>query len=604
MRAPAEHTPMSLGAGFPTISHEEWQDRVARALNASRAASDQLDGPAAEAALRTTLDGGLVVDPLYPRSDRPLGVPGRMPFTRGRGLRDPDQPWDVRAFHDDPDPVRGRAAVRDDLENGVTSLWVQVGTDGVAVDDLAEMLADVRFEVTGVLVSSATHQVRAAEALVDLVAGRASVGGNLGVDPIAAALRLGATPDLTSVVDAVDSVAGRAGWRALTIDTGVLHDAGATDVDALAVGVATAVAYLRQLRAQGRPATVLFRQVQWRVRVTADQFLAAAVLRGLRRVWARVGEVCGVPEVDRGAVIHAVTSLRMTTLEDPFTNVLRHTLAAFGATIGGADAVTVLPYDTASGLPESFSRRLARNTQLLLADEANVGRVTDPGGGSWYLEHLTDDLAQAVWSRFQEIERAGGIERAIAAGLVHDWVAAAVTTRDRDVAACRRPVVGTSVFPDPTCAPAERRARVILPGSARALVPRRDAEPFERLRARARAAEPAPVVQVRTLGSRREFGPRLSFVENALAAGGIGVVETPAPVAVIASSPAGYAQHGADAVARVRAEGADRVLIAGPAAQLGDGAAVDGELLAGSDLVAMLEDILDRLGVPASQGSS
>ena len=114
---------------------------------------------------------------------------------------------------------------------------------------------------------------------------------------------------------------------------------------------------------------------------------------------------------DRGVRTHAVTSLRMASREEPFVNVLRGTLATFGASVGGADAVTVLPHDTVAGLPERFSRRLARNTQILLADESNVGRVTDPGGGSWYLESLTDEVAERVWARFQEVERAGGVLR-------------------------------------------------------------------------------------------------------------------------------------------------------------------------------------------------
>ena len=112
----------------------------------------------------------------------------------------------------------------------------------------------------------------------------------------------------------------------------------------------------------------------------------------------------------------------MFTREDPWVNVLRSTLAAFGASVGGADSITVLPYDTVLGLPERLGRRLARNTQILLADESNVGRVTDPGGGSWYLESLTDQLADAVWARFQEVERAGGAVQALADGLLHRWV--------------------------------------------------------------------------------------------------------------------------------------------------------------------------------------
>ena len=216
--------------------------------------------------------------------------------------------------------------------------------------------------------------------------------------------------------------AHRDGWRAITVDARVLHEAGATDVDALAVAVATGVEYLRHLEAAGIPASEAFGQIDLRVGATADQFLTAAALRAVRRVWARVGEACGVVEDQRGVRTHAVTSLRMFTREDPWVNVLRSTLAAFGASVGGADSITVLPYDTVLGLPERLGRRLARNTQILLADESNVGRVTDPGGGSWYLESLTDQVADAVWARFQEVERAGGAVQALADGVLHGWV--------------------------------------------------------------------------------------------------------------------------------------------------------------------------------------
>ena len=126
-----------LAAGFPPQGREEWQRLVAAVLNKGRAEGDRLDGPAAEAALRRHLEGGLDVDALYLRDDRPLGVPGRMPFTRGRALRDTALPWDVRQLHDDPDPAVTRPAVLDDLEHGVTSVWLHVGDDGVAIADLA-----------------------------------------------------------------------------------------------------------------------------------------------------------------------------------------------------------------------------------------------------------------------------------------------------------------------------------------------------------------------------------------------------------------------------------------------------------------------------------
>ena len=451
---------LGLAAGFPARTREDWQGLVAAVLNKSRAEDARLDGPAAEQALRRRLEGGLEVDPLYLRADRPLGVPGAMPFTRGRALRDATLPWDVRQLHDDPDPAATRAAVLDDLEHGVSSVWVHVGADGVAAGDLAEVLADVQLDLAPVAVSSTTDQVGAAAALLEVAGDRSAVSLSLGLDPVGAAARLGTTPDLTPLADLVRAGLARGRSRALTVDGRVLHDAGASEVDALAVAVATGVDYLRHLEAEGIPVAEGFGQVEFRVGASADQFLTAASVRALRRVWARVGEASGVPEAGRGAFTHAVTSLRMFTREDPWVNVLRSTLAAFGASLGGADAITVLPYDSVAGLPERFSRRLARNTQILLADESNVGRVTDPGGGSWYLESLTDQLAHGAWARFQEVERAGGAVRALAGGMLHEWVAAATAERERDVATRSRPVTGVSMFPATDDGVLERRGDI------------------------------------------------------------------------------------------------------------------------------------------------
>ena len=591
----AEQT-MALAAGFPERTREDWQRLVAAVLNQGRADDAVLDGPAAEQALRRDLEGGLEVDALYLRDDRPLGVPGAMPFTRGRSLRDPAVPWDVRQLHDDPDAARSRAAVLDDLEHGVTSVWVHVGDDGIAPGDLPEVLADVRLDLAPVVVSSVTDQAGAALALLDAVGDSPSTGGNLGVDPVAAALRLGTTTDLTTLAPLVRLAEQRPGWRAVTIDARVLHDAGATDVDALAAAVATGVAYLRHLETEGVSSATAFAQTEFRVSATADQFLTAASLRALRRVWGRIGEACGVPEELRGTRTHAVTSLRMFSREDPWVNVLRSTLAAFGASVGGAEAISVLPYDTVAGLPERFSRRLARNTQILLADESNVGRVTDPGGGSWYLESLTDQVAGAVWARFQEIEAAGGVVAALDDGLLHSWVSAATSERARGLATRRTPLTGVSTFPLAGEAPLERRPRRDPGGAGRALPPRRDAAVYEALRDRARALGDRAAVVLRPLGTQRDSGSRQTFVANLLAAGGIAASESGSAVAVIASSRSGYAEHAAQAVADLRAAGAEHVLVAGRASELGDDAGlVDGELYDGTDVVAVLDALLTRL---------
>ena len=603
-QSPVADEGMPLAEGFEPRTREQWQELVAGVLNKRRPEGEHLDGPAAEAALRTALEGGLTVDPLYLREDRPLGVPGAMPFTRGRVLRGADAAWDVRQLHEDPDAARSRAAVLDDLEHGVTSVWVHVGPDGVAAGDLAEVLADVRLDLAPVVLSSWTDQPAAAHALLGLLADGPTAGGNLGLDPLGAAARTGGVPDLAPLADLVRACAARDGWRAVTVDARVLHDAGASVVDALAVAVATGVAYLRHLEDEGITPADAFGHVELRVPATQDQFLTAASLRALRRVWARVGEACGVPEERRGARTHAVTSLRMMTREDPWVNILRSTLAVFGASVGGADAVTVLPHDTTAGLPTRFSRRLARNTQIVLADESNIGRVADPGGGSWYLESLTDDLAAAVWARFQEVEAAGGAVRSLADGLLREWADSATAQRRAAVATRRRPITGVSMFPTLHDLAPDRRPRSRPPAAPGALVPRRDAEDFEALRDRARALGD-PAVVVRTLGPQREHGARLAFVTNLLAAGGITPTEQGAPVAVLASSAAGYAEHGAAAVEELRAAGVEWVLVAGRRSELGEAAdLVDGEVRDGADVVALLDDLLTRLGAPAEGARS
>jgi methylmalonyl-CoA mutase len=593
------HEEMALAAGFEPRTHEDWQELVAGVLNRRRAEGDRLDGRAAEATLRSVLEGGLTTEPLYLREDRPLGVPGAMPYTRGRAVREPGTAWDVRQLHEDPDAARSREAVLEDLEHGVTSVWVHVGPDGVAAEDLAEVLADVDLALAPVVVSSWTGQPVAARALLDVLGDRPSAGGNLGLDPVGAAARTGGDPDLAPLADLVRAAAAHDGWRALTVDARVLHDAGGTEVDALAGAVATGVTYLRHLEGEGLTPAAAFGHVEFRVPATQDQFLTAASLRALRRVWARVGEACGVPEAARAARTHAVTSLRMMTREDPWVNVLRSTLATFGASIGGADAVTVLPHDTVAGLPERFSRRLARNTQLLLADESNVARVTDPGGGSWYLESLTDQVAARIWNRFQEVESAGGALAALAEGLFRSWADAATTERRALVATRRRPVTGVSMYPSLTDLTPERRPRPVVAATGAALVPRRDAAGFEALRDRARSLG-EPGVVVRTLGAQREFGARQGFVTNLLAAGGLRPLDTGSPVAVLASSAAGYAEHAAAAIEELRASGVEHLLVAGRRRELGGSAdLVDGEVYDGMDVVALLDDLLTRLGAPA-----
>lgn len=530
MTVAPKRSAMALAAHFPERTEAEWRTLVAGVVNKGRPEADHLGPEEAVASMRTSLEGGLTVEPLYtrPAQAAPLGLPGRMPFTRGRALRDPDVPWDVRQLHDDPDAAATRAAVLADLESGVTSVWLHVGADGLAASDVAQALADVRLDLAPVVVSSWDDQVAAADALYAVLSGSAASSGNLGHDPLGAAARAGAPADLSPLGDAVRRLAASSEVRAITVDTRPHAEAGAPVTDELGFALATGVAYLRHLESEGVEVAEAFRHIEFRVSASADQFLAAASLRALRRAWARVGESVGVPEAARGAFTHAVTSGRMFSRDDAWTNILRSTLATFGASLGGADAITVLPFDTVAGLPTTFSRRIARNTQVLLAEESNVARVTDPAGGAWYVEALTDEVASAAWAAMQGIERAGGMPAALADGVVAQRISAAVADRDHALATRRQPLTGVSTFPLAGETPLARTRRADLPTGPGALVPHRDSAIFEALRDRsaAYAAEHGhpPRVAVPKLDLPRAADRRIDAV-NILTVAGMEAVE-------------------------------------------------------------------------------
>ena len=573
--APKRPAAMALAAHFPDRTEAQWRELVAGVVNKKRPEGEHLGPDDAVASMRTHLEGGLTVEPLYtrPTGPTPLGVPGAMPFTRGRVLRDADVPWDVRQLHDDPDPSVTRSAVLADLEGGVTSVWLHVGVDGLAASHVAEALADVQLDLAPVVVSSWDNQVAAADALYAVLSGSAASSGNLGHDPLGAAARTGAPADLAPLAGAVHRLAGHAEVRAITVDTRPHADAGASVTNEIGFALATGVAYLRHLESEGVDVAEAFRHIEFRVSASADQFLTAAALRALRRAWARVGESVGVPEASRGAFTHAVTSARMFSRDDAWTNILRSTLATFGASLGGADAITVLPFDTVAGLPTAFSRRIARNTQILLAEEANVARVTDPAGGAWYVETLTDDVATAAWAAMQDVERAGGMTEALAKGLVAQRISADVTERDRALATRALPLTGVSTFPLAGEAPLTRAGRADLPAQPNALVPHRDSAMFEALRDRsaAYAAEHGhpPRVAVPTLDLPRAADRRTDVV-NILTVAGL--------EAVGGEAVGGEAE--ASVSLRVTASGYE-------------GVATD------MDVVAFLSALLDETGAPA-----
>jgi methylmalonyl-CoA mutase len=611
---PAEHEvpdELRLAAGFPAATREAWRELVAAVLR--KAGREDLPDPV-EDALRVPVATGVSVAPLYTAEDAgdlpaAVGVPGLAPFVRGSraGSGGGDVPggWDVRQRHAHPDVALTREAIAADLENGVTSLWLALGEGAVPLDALGDVLADVYLDLAPVSVSGG---LPAAEALLAHVAGRTDLapGGSLGLDPLGVHAASGEEQDLTGLAD----VARRApaGWRTVVVDGTVFHDAGASAVEELGCSLAAGVAYLRALTDGGLSTDEAFAALEFRYAASADQFTAIAALRAARRLWDRVGEVSGASEAARAQRQHAVTSSVMTTRRDPWVNMLRTTVACFAAGVGGADVVTVQPFDAALGLPDAFSRRIARNTQALLVEEAHLARVLDPAGGSWYVEALTDALAEAAWTWFTEIERAGGLAAALGSGLVRDRIAAAWDARAERLAHRTDAITGVSEFPNLTEKLPERQPAADLQPTGG--LPRvRAAQAFEELRDRADAARQAgsePQVYLATIGPIARHTARATFAGNLFQAGGVatpsgdgatGLADSGTTVACICGTDRDYAESAAALAAELRAAGATAVWLAGKPSLAVEG--VDGYVYAGCDALDVLRTVHEQLGVPA-----
>ncbi|GAB3297005.1 methylmalonyl-CoA mutase family protein [Parasphingorhabdus pacifica] len=616
---------LALGSEFPKPTHEQWQQQVEKILRRSGWLAEGEPAPdAVEDVLASTTYDGITRHPLYTAADSPeqsgTGYPGLTPFVRGTSPEgNIADGWDVRQSHAHPNPVEANREILADLHNGVTSLWLRLGDGGMAVDGLADALQGVHLDMIGVALDAGEQAASAAEGLFDIAREQdvspSALRGNLGADPLSTRATSGSPGDREAAVAlALRCDAHYTGLRALTVDGLPYHEAGGSDSEELGCSLAAATTYLRWLTEAGLDIDAATAQLEFRFAATADQFLTIAKLRAARRLWDRVARECGAAEPARAQRQHAVTSSAMLTRRDPWVNMLRTTIATFAAGVGGAQAITVQPFDGAIGLPDEFSRRIARNTQALLLDESHLAQVIDPAGGSWYVETLTDELARAAWDWFQRIEAAGGLPAALDSGLVSERLAATRQRRRDAIAHRTEPITGVTEFPNLDEQPVRREPAPQRPTGG---LPRiRYAEDFELLRdaadARAEETGSRPGVFLATLGPLAAHTARASFARNLFAAGGLATPEagptdsaadvveafkhSASPVVCLCSSDTIYAERAAETALALKRAGAEHVVLAGkPSGTPPEG--VDGFIHAGCDALDTLQDTHRRLGV-------
>ena len=576
---------------FDAIDLASWRERVSSDLGGAEAYARKL--------VRTTFEG-LSVESIAVAPDEALGLaePGQAPFVRGATAQGG---WQICERLERGDSKLAEIAV----QGGADALWVKVGSIGEA----RAFLGDDRGQ-TPIAFDAGVSGVEVAGALLE----EGDWAGPLDADPLGVAASTGRA--VSSVSEDIARLAGR--FAALSserppglwlVDTTPYHDAGASRAQELGAALAAGLAYLRAGEAAGAPLDQVAGSLRFRLRATPELWDTVAAHRALRGCWSELLMACGLDPLP--AQIHTVTSSRILSVRDPWVNVLRNTLAVMGGALGGAQWITSVPFDGANGHPTPLGRRIARQTQHVLAHEARLASTVDLAGGAWSLERSTAGLAGAAWDQLQALEKLGGLEKALSSGAVQEQVSKVRAVRVERVRTRVDTRVGISNYVqlDTPTAPGPSKAPSSLAGVevCAPLPVWRDAAVHGALRDAAdrwQAAHGcAPSVAVRTLGPRKAHGGRLTWITHVLASGGVGADTAPfsaeerlSGVVVLCGSARAYDAFEGSAAAAIQRAGAERVWVVGQPSTGDEGRPHFAE---GLDLVAQLEELHRDLGVSA-----
>jgi len=593
-----------------------------------------LKGGALEKRLVSRTADGLAVQPLYTRTDTVEGA-----TLAERTIAFPGG-WDIRPRHAEPDAETANAAILEDLTGGAISLLLQIqapGQSGLPYggEGLRAALKGVFLDGCTIALDARENTMDAAGSLIEIWResgiGENDRRGAFNLDPLGVLARTGtlyypARRSCEIAAKLANDCRSMTNVTALLADGRPYHEAGASEAQELAAMLATLVAYLRACEDTGLRPRSAFTKIALGLAADADLFLTMAKLRAARRLVARVAEACRATHAADRMYLWASTSERMMAQRHPWVNMLRTTIACAAAALGGADAVTVLPFTWAMGKPDAFARRIARNTHLVLQEESSLGRVMDPAHGAWFVEKLTDELAHKSWELFQAIESKGGMASVLESGFIQGEIAGVAAARAERIATGQQDLTGVSAFPmladegvkvepHPPVEPIVKGGTSVTP-----LPPRRLAEPFERLRdaADARFARTGkrPQVFLACLGDLATHSARATWARNFLAAGGIEAIasealhnsadagrafaDSGADLACICGSDSVYAELAEATAGALKAAGAVQVLLAGrPGGQEAalEAAGVDMFIFAGSNSLAILSRLQLALGI-------
>ena len=434
---------------FQAPTTQEWLDKI----------EVDLKGADFQKKLVWRTNEGFNVQPFYRREDlanlkTPDALPGEFPFVRGN-KKDSNE-WYVRQNIKVDDPVEANKKALDILNKGIDSIGFRFGGDMVSPSFIETLLKDIRLDIVEVSYRTCPrHAVELAEILVKYFEkqgyDKEKIVGGVGFDPIDKMLQKGkdTTPMLAQLPKLVETLKDYPNLRCVMVHSDTLNNAGAYIVQELGYALAWGNEYLQELVDAGVDVDTAAKSIKFYMGISENYFMEIAKFRAARLLWAQIVKQYE-PKCDCACkmIINASTSTYNQTLFDSYVNLLRSQTEAMSAALGGVHSMVVTPFDAPYEKATDFSERIARNQQLLIKEESHFNRIVDPSAGSYYIEHLTDALAQEAWKIFLKIEEEGGFLEAVKKGIVQDDINATNVKRHGDAAKRKEFLLGTNQFPN------------------------------------------------------------------------------------------------------------------------------------------------------------
>ena len=525
----------NLFAEFPPVTKEEWEEQIEK----------DLKGRSADT-LKWNPYEGFTVEPFYTEEDLENlsylteSAPGQFPYTRGTGTENND--WKINEYISDANITAANSAALESLRMGTQSLSFECMTDNSAItglsiqnkDDMSALLKDIPIDEIPVHFKCGEEASAILELFINEAVNRGmdpkDLSGSVDTDPISE-LMLSGTHSLSAFDELKSTLSELSekmpGFKGLTVHGEIFGDSGGSAVQELAFSLASGVEYIDRLTSMDLTPDQVAGHMSFSFSIGSDYFMEISKLRAARLLWAVILEQYDCNE--KKISIETVSSAWSQTVYDPYTNMLRGTVAAMAATIGGSGTVHVSPLDSAYEKPGEFTRRMARNTQLILKNESYIDRVIDPSAGSYYIENLTDSIARAAWELFLEVEKAGGIIESLKSGYIQEQIEKTASAKDKDLVTGKTTLLGVNRYPNLN----EQTPAVQLVDTEqdnpefeiRPLKPYRAAEAFEKLRMATENYNGSKSVFLLPLGSPAMRTARAGFAANFFGCGGFQVID-------------------------------------------------------------------------------